>query len=467
LTGGKRICPNGLIMLGHGRHQKVLDGTWSLDLDEDLHPESISAHDPDEILPQASARQIVERLFPEQQRTRMPVIAVTGTNGKTTTVLMIDWIMRHAGRKSGLVCSNGTYLDNRLVDERAACTDTGHLQVLTSKAVDIAVLETHHAGIMARGFCFDWCDIGVCTNVTNDHLGVGNINTIEQMAELKRAVPERARHAAVLNADDEHCLAMIDSMAARTLGLVSMDKDAAALQAIAGKRPACYCVLETIDGQEWLVLNDAGERIPLLAVDQVPASFDGAARFNVSNAMHAALSAYQAGIEPAAIAAALGQFSNDFNVTAGRMNRFDGLPFRVIMDYAHNIDGFRRLAEFVSRQSITGKKILMLNQLGDRLDEDIRASVAPLAGHFDHYVCRNYRVVRDRRQDEIPALLKAGLVAAGVPEACITTVPEADGAVRYSLSLACPGDLLVLLAGDADMASIWQLLNEMATGQDT
>jgi cyanophycin synthetase len=149
------------------------------------------------------------------------------------------------------------------------------------------------------------------------------------------------------------------------------------------------------------------------------------------------------------------------------MNRFDGLPFRVIMDYAHNIDGFRRLAEFVSRQSITGKKILMLNQLGDRLDEDIRASVAPLAGHFDHYVCRNYRVVRDRRQDEIPALLKAGLVAAGVPEAFITTVPEADEAVRYSLSLACPGDLLVLLAGDADMASIWRLLNEMATGQDT
>jgi UDP-N-acetylmuramyl tripeptide synthase len=466
LTGGNRICPNGLIMLGHGRHQKVLDGTWSLDLGENLAPVDGAADDPDIELPDGAAEQILERLFPGGGVTRMPVIAVTGTNGKTTTVLMIDWIMRHAGRKPGRVCSNGTCLDNRLVDERAACTDTGHLQVLTSKEVDIAVLETHHAGIIARGFCFDWCDIAVCTNVTNDHLGVGNIDTIEQMAELKRALPERARHAAVLNADDEHCLAMIDTMTARVLCLVSMDKDAAALQAIAGTRPACFCVLEKIDGQEWLVLHDAGERIPLLAVDQVPATFDGAARFNVSNAMHAAVSAYQAGVEPTAVAAALGQFSNDFNVTAGRMNQFEGLPFRVIMDYAHNRDGFRRLAEFVSQQSATGRKILMLNQLGDRLDADILASVAPLAGHFDHYVCRNYRVVRNRPHDEIPALLKKGLVAAGVPEAAISTVPDADEAVRYSLSLARPGDLLVLLAGNADMASTWQLLNDMAAGQD-
>ena len=234
----------------------------------------------------------------------MPVIAVTGTNGKTTTTRMLDYIMREAGLKSGMVCSNGTYLDNRRVDDRAACTDSGHLQVLTSKEMDIAVLETHHAGIIGRGFCFDWCDVGVCLNVTNDHLGAANIETVEQMAVLKRALPERARYAAVLNADNQHCLAMTDAVTAEKLCLVSMQSSVDDLRTHTAERPACFCVLEPVDGQQWLVIHDQ-QRIPLLGVEQIPATFGGTASFNVSNAMHAAVAGTKSSMPRATMSPAL------------------------------------------------------------------------------------------------------------------------------------------------------------------
>lgn len=463
LTSGECVCPNGLIMLGHGRHQRILDGTWSLDLREDLDPGSGAADDPEAELPDGVVDEILDRLFPSDEPVRMPVIAVTGTNGKTTTTRMLDRIMREAGLKSGLVCSNGTYLDTRQVDDRAACTDSGHLQVLTSKEMDIAVLETHHAGIMARGFCFDWCDVAVCLNVTADHLGVGNIDTVEQMAELKQALPKRARYAAVLNADDGYCLAMTEAVTAEKICLVSMQSSVDALRVHTADRPACFCVLELVDNRQWLVIYDQ-QRMPLLAVDNVPATFGGTAGFNVSNAMHAALAAYMSGIEPGVIASALGSFTSDHDTTPGRLNVFDGFPFRIIADYAHNIDGYRHIAAFIDQQAVTGRKILLVGALGDRLDSDIQDSLVPLAGHFDHYVCRNYHILRNRSPGELPALIEKGLIAAGVDKEDISIVTDPDEAVQYSLSIARAGDLLVLLIDDSEIVANSKLLTQLATG---
>lgn len=467
LTGGDCVCPNGLVMLGHGPHQRVLDGAWSLHSGEDLAPVGAAANDPDAELPEGVADQILDRLFPEAESVRMPIIAVTGTNGKTTTTRMLDCIMREAGLKSGMVCSNGTYLDACQIDDRAACTDSGHLLVLTSKEMDIAVLETHHAGIMARGFCFDWCDVAVCLNVTNDHLGVGNIDTVEQMATLKQALPERARYAAVLNADDPHCLSMIDAMTAEKICLVSMQSSVDDLQAYTAGRSACFCVLESVAGKEWLVIHDREQRTPLLGVEQIPATFNGTARFNVSNAMHAAVSAYLVGIDPTAIAATLATFTTDHYTTPGRLNVFDGFPFKVIVDYAHNIDGYRHVTAFTDQQAVPGRKILLVGALGDRRDSDIQASLVPLAGHFDHYVCRNYHIYRGRPLEELPALLEKGLIAAGVDAAAISMVTDPDEAVPYSLSIARPGDLLVLLIDDSELAASSKLFETLAAGAGT
>jgi cyanophycin synthetase len=282
------------------------------------------------------------------------------------------------------------------------------------------------------------------------------------MAELKRALPERARCAAVLNADDAHCRDMIDAMTANTLGLVSMQSDAAELNVLGAGRKTCLCVLEKVNGTEWLVLHDAGQRMALLPVDQVPATFEGTARFNVSNAMHAALAAYLAGICPDTIVAALGGFAAGHDTTPGRLNVCDSLPFKVVMDYAHNIDGYRQILNFIDHQAGNGRKILMLGALGDRLDEDIRAAVGVLAGRFDHYVCRNYHIFRGRPSDELPAFIKEILISQGVPEAAISTVLEPDQAIPHTLSVARPGDFVLLLVDNAEIAKGWKVLDDWA-----
>lgn len=474
LTGGRCFSRNGLLMLGHGKHQRVLDGTYCLDRrvdfkdllnNQDQRRAMLKHTDPDIPIIDSTAEILLDWLFPDATPVRMPIIAVTGTNGKTTTTRMISHIVSVSGLKPGMVCTDGIYLDGQLIEKEDQSTRTGHLKVLTRRAVDMAVLETHHSGILCRGFAFHWCDIAVCLNVTEDHLGKPNLETIEQMAAIKRALPERARHAVVLNADNQYCMAMLDSVSAEKTCLVSMKSARDTLIAETGGRCTSCCVLEIINGKEWIVFYDQGQRMALMATNDIPASFDGNARFNISNAMHAIAAAFLAGIDMNAIRSAMQDFRAGYDSTPGRMNVFDGLPFRVLMDYAHNADGFRNVTEFVDSQSVEGRKILMVGFSGDRLDANVRTAVTQLAGHFDHFVCRNFRIPRnDRQAHEIPALLKSGLISAGVAESAISIVPDADKAVRHSLAMGAPGDLVVLLVGAVEFQSVWDLLNESATG---
>jgi cyanophycin synthetase len=273
---------------------------------------------------------------------------------------------------------------------------------------------------------------------------------------------ERASDAAVLFADDAHCMAMLDFIKAGNACLVSLHSGVEKLRGSVGQKTAYFCVLEIIEQEEWIVLYGSQQALPVMRVSSIPATMDGTARFNVSNAMHAIASSYLAGIDIEKIRTAMGSFKAGYDLTPGRLNVFDGLPFRVIMDYAHNADGFRKLSEFVDGQIVTGRKILMLGFSADRMDADIEAAVAPLSGHFDHYVCRNFRRLKHRQAHEIPALLKSGLIYAGVSESDIDIVPEADEAVRHSLAIAAPGDLVVLLVGGSEFRSTWELLASMA-----
>jgi cyanophycin synthetase len=260
-------------------------------------------------------------------------------------------------------------------------------------------------------------------------------------------------------------MAMLDSVSAEKTCLVSMKSGRDTLIDETGGRCTNCCVLEIINGKEWIVFYDQEQRMALMATNDIPASFNGNARFNISNAMHAIAAALLAGIDMNSIRSAMQDFRAGYDSTPGRRNVFDGLPFRVLMDYAHNADGFRNVTEFVDSQSVEGRKILMVGFSGDRLDANVRTAVTQLAGHFDHFVCRNFRIPRnDRQAHEIPALLKSGLIAAGVAESAISIVPDADKAVRHSLAMGAPGDLVVLLVGAVEFQSVWDLLNESATG---
>jgi len=561
LTGGDCIRSNGLLMLGHGVHQHVLDGTFCLDRSGDLkgllknstqrraileklgipviYPQDVQtafsdqyhliavngkvtavAAQPDgEGLPldnvhaslidhavainreigfapvaitmqttdlakplaqtgggvadftlapeldrllnigspmlESTAVEIVDWLFPDKSCVRMPTIAVTGTNGKTTTSRMISHVLMNAGRKPGLVCTDGVYLNGQQVESEDLCADTGHLKVLTSKAVDVAVLETHHACIIYSGFAFEWCDIAVCLNVTEDHLWVANIESVEKMAAVKQALPERARKAVVLNADDPYCLAMIDSVTAEKICLVSMTSGQDALSARVGDRLSCFCVLELQSGEEWLVIYDQGRRLPVMAASQIPATFDGLARFNVSNAMHAVAASYLVGIDLETVKKGMRIFNMSFENTPGRLNFYDGHPFRVIMDFAHNADGVSKLSAFVDQLKISGRKLLMFQVRGDIKDKYVKLVATAAARHFDHYVCRTHPVYTGPDEQKVLALMKGALLEAGVKENQITTTTDPAFAVKTTLQMGEKGDLLVFAPGSGQRVDTW------------
>jgi UDP-N-acetylmuramyl tripeptide synthase len=397
---------------------------------------------------------LVDWLFPVPRAARMPIIAVTGTNGKTTTSRMLNTIMRAAGQHPGLVCTDGIYVDNRQISRQDASSFIGHARVLTNSAVNVAVLEAHHRGIAIRGFAFDYCDVGVCLNVTHEHIKKGEIESVEEMATIKRAVLERARHAAVLFADDEHCMAMPGFIRAEKVCLVSLQRGAGQLRGLFEDERGCFCVLETIADQAWIVLYDLGTRLPIMPVADIPATFDGAARFNVSNAMHAIAAAFFAGVDIPLIATGMRTFRSDQDNSPGRMNVYENLPFRIIIDFAHNPDGIAKVCEFIDQQQVEGRKLIAFAGMAKRSDDNNRRMAQAAAGHFDFYFCKDYAPSESAKQRLVAGFMRQVLIEEGIP-AHQTTVLKYGREDMYRIFDACrPGDLLLLLLGHVEIHAV-------------
>lgn len=402
----------------------------------------------------SAAGHLVNWLFPDKSIARMPSIAVTGTNGKTTTSRMISHILRESGRKPGLVCTDGIFLNGKQVSDGDASSFIGHARVLTSKLVDVAVLETHHRGIVLRGFAFNQCHVAVCLNVTEEHIEVGEIESVEQMTRIKRALLERANDAVVLFADDPNCLSMIGSLHAEKVCLVSLRFNLKQLREMVAKDKACFCVLESLKGEEWLVFYANDERIPVMPVNRIPATFDGTARFNVSNAMHALAATYLLDVDIESIVAALGKFKAGQELTPGRLNVFDDLPFRVIMDFAHNPDGMQKICEFTDRQNTQGRKLIAFAGLGKRSDELNRKSAQAVAGHFDFYFCKDIEPSKPPKRRFTGPFMQQVLIDEGVSRDA-TTVLTFGKEVMFRIFDACePGDLLLLLLGHFETGKV-------------
>lgn len=399
---------------------------------------------------ESTAGLILDWLFEGDNPSRIPIVAVTGTNGKTTTTRMINHIFRVSGRRPGMVCTDGVFLDNRELLKGDQGTVGGHLKILTHPQAEIAVLETHHNGILKNGFAFEWCDVAICLNVTEDHIGEANIETIGQMAEVKRALIERARHAVILNADDQHCLAMRDFTRAERKCLVSMKKSAAELLPLVENTKGCLCVLENMDGETHLVMYDNGFRLPVVSVNRIPMTFNGAARFNTSNAMHAVLAAYLAGTGLEDIRNAMVDFHASWETTPGRMNVFDDLPFRVIMDFAHNPDGMRKVSEYVDQQVVAGRKIVAFAGTATRTDETLKNIGRAVAGHYDFYFCKEHIATDNTTPRTVAHILRESLLESGVAKE-MTAIKTHGKQVAFEIFDSCePGDLLVMLMGHVE-----------------
>lgn len=391
-----------------------------------------------------AADRILAWLFPDGAATRVPLVAVTGTNGKTTTAWLLERILSESGRRTGLACSTGAYLCGDELDSFESGALTGHLAVLDHPGVETAVLETTRGAAITTGIGFDRCDVAVGLNVTNDHLDVDlGVGTVEAMAGVKRWIVERGRRV-VLNADDEHCRAMAERLTDRRPVLVSCDPGKSRIddRAAAG---ATTVSCREFDGRAWITIRENEHDRRLIAVDEVPLTQAGRARHNLSNVLHAAAAAHLLGVDDATIANALA--ATNAQTLPGRLSHFDAGRFRIVLDYAHNPAGLRCLVDYCEGFEVAGRRTIALSLPVDRGEDFVIEGAAAVAGRFDHYICKSYRILYGREPHEVPELLRKGLIRAGVQAERITMIGDEDRAIAHALASAGPGDLVVLAVG--------------------
>ena len=301
-------------------------------------------------------------------------------------------------------------------------------------------------------------------NVSADHLGLKGIDTLEQLAELKRVVVEVAQDTAVLNADDDLCLNMADYTQADHLCYVTMNPAHALVKEHiqAGGRAV---VLEQGFNGDMITLYDKCTHFQLVWTHQIPATMDGKATHNVQNAMFAAALAYSLDKSLDDIRHGLRSFDSTIFQAPGRMNVFDEHPFRVILDYGHNPAAIHSICQVVDRLEVPGRRLCVLAAPGDRRDEDIRAIADEATGHFDHYICRADDSLRGRGEDEVPGMLRDQLMANGVDESAIEIVPLEVESIARALEMAQEGDLVVLFADDVRRS--WNQVTHYESDSDT
>ncbi len=402
---------------------------------------------PSEGQPRDVAGKVIDMLFPNGEETRIPIAAITGTNGKTTTSRMLGHIMKTSGKIVGMTSTDGVYVDGKLSVKGDMTGPTSAQIVLRDPMVDFAVMETARGGLVRSGLGYQRSNVAACLNVSADHLGLGGINTVEELAVVKRVVVESATDTAVLNADDINCLKMADYADAGTIFYVTTNPGNSLVKEhiqAGGKA----IVLEKGMNGEMLTIYDNGLHIPVLWSHLIPATLEGKAVFNVQNAMFAAAMAYSFGVDLDNIRHGLRTFDTSYFQAPGRMNVYDEHPFKVILDYGHNPAALQAVAALASQMEVTGKRICVVSMPGDRRDEDVADAGAALAGHFDQFICKADDRRRGRGHDEIPQLLRRALIDAGKGDEMISIIPDEVEAVNTALEMAVPGDLVVIFGDD-------------------
>ncbi|WP_032097024.1 MULTISPECIES: cyanophycin synthetase [unclassified Alteromonas] len=399
---------------------------------------------PSEGQPRDVAGKVMDMLFPTGKSSRIPVAAITGTNGKTTTSRMLASIMKAAGHTTGMTSTDGVYIDGHLTVKGDMTGPTSAQIVLRDPSVDFAIMETARGGIVKRGLGYQTCDVGACLNITADHLGQRGVNTLEQLAQIKRVVVEVAKDCVVLNADDIHCLQMAEFCSAKQICYVTMDPGHGLVREHI-RRGGMAVVLEKGINGDMITIYDKGAHIPLLWTHLIPATIEGKALHNVQNAMFATAMAYSFDTSLEDIRQGLRIFNTSFYQAPGRLNIFDEHPFKVILDYAHNPAAIKTISDLASRLDVKGKRRLVIAMPGDRRDEDIIESAKSVASTFDTFVCKADDDRRGRGFDEVPQLLKKTLMEQGVAEKDIEVIPSEEESIDAALASCHAGDLIVIL----------------------
>lgn len=395
---------------------------------------------PSEGLPRNVAAPVIDMLYPPGKPSRIPIIAVTGTNGKTTTTRLIAHIVKNNGYRVGFTTSDGIYVQNHLMEKGDTTGPISAEYILKDPTVEFAVLETARGGILRAGLGFSRCDIGIITNIQEDHLGLSDIHTLDDLARVKATVVRSIKKDgwAILNAEDEQCLKIANELSCNVAYFSMDENNPKAVQfAKEGKIVAVYeNGFITIKKGEWKIRVERATHVPL--------TMGGKARFMIANVLAATLAAYLQGFKTDDISLSLQTFIPSAAQTPGRMNIFEFKKFKVLIDFAHNPAGYKGIEEFLSSVEAT-KKIGIIAGVGDRRDEDIKECATIAARMFDHIIIRQEKHLRGRTEEEIINLIMEGIKESG---RTVTTeiIKKEVEAIKHAISTAEDGAFITALS---------------------
>lgn len=395
---------------------------------------------PSEGLPRNVAAPVVDMLYPPGKEFRIPIIALTGTNGKTTTTRLLAHIVKNNGKRVGFTTSDGIYIQNTLLEKGDTTGPMSAEFILKDPTVEFAVLETARGGILRSGLGFGTCDIGVLTNIKEDHLGISDIHNLKDLTRVKRVVLDSVKKDGwcVLNADDEYSMRIKDDLRSK-VALFSLDENNPHIKKFT-KEGKITCVYEegfvTIKKGEW--------KIRIERVKNIPITMEGKARFMISNVLAASLAAYVYGFEIPNIALALTTFIPSAQLTPGRLNVFNFKNFKVMIDFAHNPAGYEAIEDYLKNIE-SNKKIGIISGVGDRRDNDIRECGKIAARMFDHIIIRNEKHLRGRTEEEINGLIIEGIQSID-KNVSYEIIPKEIDALKHAMSLAEEGTFITALS---------------------
>jgi cyanophycin synthetase len=395
---------------------------------------------PSEGLPRNVAAPVIDMLYPPGKTCRIPIIAVTGTNGKTTTTRLLAHIVKNNGYKVGFTTSDGIYIQNHMMEKGDTTGPISAEYILRDPTVEFAVLETARGGILRSGLGFSRCDIGIITNIQEDHLGISDIHTLEDLARVKSTVVKSVKKDgwAILNADDEQCI-KIGTELSCNVAYFSMNEENPLIKKLCseGKTVAVYeNGFITIKKGEWKIRIERATHVPL--------TLGGKAKFMIANVLAATLASYLWGFKTEDISLSLQTFIPSAAQTPGRMNIFEFKKFKVLIDFAHNASGYRGVEEYL--QSVVAiKKIGIIAGVGDRRDEDIKECATIAARMFDHIIIRQEKHLRGRTEEEIINLIMEGIAESG-KNVTYEIIKKEVEAIKHAIDNAEEGSFITALS---------------------
>lgn len=401
---------------------------------------------PSEGLPRNVAGHVIDMLYPPGKSARIPIISITGTNGKTTTTRLIAHIVKNNGFRVGFTTSDGIYVQNNMMTKGDTTGPVSAEFILKDPTVEFAVLETARGGILRSGLGFGQCDIGIITNIQEDHLGLADIHTLEDLSRVKSVVINSVKKDgwAVLNADNEYCV-KIGRKAECNVAYFSMNENNPVIKSHC-KKGGIACICEngfiTIQKGDW--------KIRVQRTILIPLTFGGTVPFMIQNVMAATLATFLWGFKTEDIQTSLQTFIPSAAQTPGRMNIFEFKDFRFMIDFAHNPDGYNGIKEFLSHIE-SPLKIGIIAGTGDRRDEDIRELGKISAEMFDYVILRQEKHLRGRTEENILTLLIEGIHSVD-PNKQFEIVPKEIEAIKYAMSMAKPGTFITALSDVVDNA---------------